>query len=91
MITAIENTICLRLASGAFDIALWNEQPIWNSTTQTEITIPTSTVTVNLGQTFSTVAVYDPITGSTPIGTYSNVSQIQVGPNADALIVEATP
>ena len=77
-------------SNGTFDLALWNEPDIWNPSTHQQIATPTNPITVNLGQTFGTVAVYDPITGSTPIATYNNVSQIQVGLSADALIVEAS-
>jgi hypothetical protein len=43
---------------------------------------------VNLGATFSNVAVYDPMIGTTPIATYSNVSTISISVIDHPLIVQ---
>jgi Ca2+-binding RTX toxin-like protein len=84
------NSLLLQKASGAFDLALWAEPNIWSMATHTEIAAPTSKVTVNLGQTFQSVKVYDPMLGTASIASYSGVSQIQVNLNDHPLIIETT-
>ena len=78
-------------SNGRFYIPVWNEPQIWNATTNSEITPSTVNVTVNLGKTFTTVNVYDPITGSSPVNTYSGVNSVPLALIADPLIVEAIP
>lgn len=74
-------------SSGVFDIILWNETPIWNGTTGTQLSIPTNAVTVALPPG-SSGSVYDPLQGSAPIATFSNVSSLQVDLNDDPVIVQ---
>ena len=76
----------IQKSNGAFDIILWNETPIWDITTATQVQIPTSTVTLTLPFAASG-EVYDPIEGSAPITTFSNTSQLQLQLNDSALIV----
>lgn len=80
----------MQKSSGAYDIAVWNEPPIWNSGTKTETPAPAVSETVNLGQTFGTVNVYDPLTGTAPVATYSNVSTVALSVTDHPLIVEAS-
>ncbi|MBR0801686.1 RHS repeat protein, partial [Bradyrhizobium jicamae] len=74
--------------NGTFDLVLWNEQDIWNSTTHKEIAASTSTVTVNLGKSYAVIYVYDPLVGTSPIATYTNVSQIKVSLTDHPLIIQ---
>jgi hypothetical protein len=77
-------------SSGAFDIVVWNEPQIWNSSTKTEITASSTPVTVNLGQTFGTVQVFDPMQGTSPVQTLSNASSAQVALTDHPLIIQAS-
>ena len=81
----------LEKANGTMDLVLWAEPQVWNSTTQTDITVPVSTVTVTFATTEAIVRVYDPLYGTNPIATYTNVSQIQVGISDHPLIIEIDP
>jgi hypothetical protein len=45
-------------------------------------------VTINLGATYSNIAVYDPMIGTTPIATYSNVSTLNISVTDHPLIVQ---
>jgi Ca-dependent carbohydrate-binding module xylan-binding len=76
---------------GAFDLTLWNETADWNATAGFEVEIPTNNVTINLAESFGTIAVYDPLVSSNPIETATNASSITVALNDDPLIVQLTP
>jgi hypothetical protein len=85
------NSLALQKSSGATDIVVWNEPPIWNATNGTEMTAATTNVTVNLGATYQSVEVFDPLIGTTPIKTLSNVSSVTLGLTDHPLIVEMEP
>jgi trimeric autotransporter adhesin len=75
--------------SSTFDIAVWIDATIFNSATNADITAPTYATTVSLGKTFSSVSVYDPMTGTSPIATYTNVSSVKLNVVDHPLIVQA--
>ena len=78
-------------SNGNFFIPVWNEAYIWDAATGTENTPPTSTVTVTFGRTFSTVNVYDPMIGSSPQNTLTNVSSATLSMIKDPQILELIP
>ena len=82
------NQLLMEKSTGQFDLVLWAEAQIWNPTTGTEITARTETTTVDFGQTQSLVEVFDPLDGTTPIATYTNVTSIQVALTDHPLIIE---
>jgi hypothetical protein len=75
-------------SSTTFDIAVWIDATVYNPKTATDIAAPGYTATVNLGATFAKVAVYDPMTGTTPIATYSNASSLKISVTDHPLIVQ---
>jgi hypothetical protein len=77
-------------SDGSFQIIIWNEPDVWDQIANQEIAVPTTNVTANLGQTFSTVEVFDPLQGTTAVQTYHNVSSIPLGLSDHMLIVQAT-
>jgi hypothetical protein len=81
----------LQKSNGTWEIEIWKEPTIWNDTTHTEVTPATSSLTISLPITATTVNVYDPITGSTPIATHSSVSSVSASLIADPLIIEVIP
>jgi trimeric autotransporter adhesin len=83
---AASGNFAIAKSDGSFDIILWNETPIWNISTGTQLTIPTRTVTVFLPPG-SSGSVYDPMQGTTPISTFSKVTQFPVYLNASTLII----
>lgn len=74
------NSMLLEKSNGTFDLALWNET-----------TSAASQITVSLGSTYQNVEVFDPITGSTPIETLSNVSKVTLSLGNDPLIIQVSP
>ncbi|WP_416066242.1 calcium-binding protein [Rhizobium sp. ZK1] len=65
-------------SDGSYQIIIWNEPDIWNQTSDTAIQAAKTSVSVNLGGAFGTVQVYDPLTGNTPIKSFSNISSLNV-------------
>ena len=78
-------------SNGAYDIVVWNEPQIWNELTGTEITAPTVNVNVELGKTDTEVEVFDPLVGSTPVQTLTQVNSVQLSITDHPLIVEIEP
>ncbi|MEK1898990.1 MAG: calcium-binding protein, partial [Rhizobium sp.] len=65
-------------SDGSYQIIIWNEPDIWNQTTDKAIQAAATGVTLNLGGAFGTVQVYDPLTGNTPVKSFSNISSLNV-------------
>lgn len=82
------NSMVLGKSNGSYELVVWAEPKIWNDATDTEITNPTSSVTIHLGSVHHTVSVYDPLKGSTPIATYTDVSEIVVPVSDHPLVIE---
>ncbi|MBW4024796.1 MAG: hypothetical protein HIU92_17005, partial [Proteobacteria bacterium] len=85
------NSMEIEKSNGASDIVVWNEPAIWNESTGTETTASTQNVTVNLGATYQTVEVFDPLSGTAPVQTLSNVSSVSLGLTDHPLIIETEP
>ncbi|HEY1931240.1 MAG TPA: type I secretion C-terminal target domain-containing protein [Acetobacteraceae bacterium] len=64
-----DNSVLIEKSDGSFWLSLWNE---------TESANAPHTITVNLGEQAATVIEYDPLTGTSSIETWSNVSSVQV-------------
>ncbi|WEA27509.1 calcium-binding protein [Rhizobium binxianense] len=75
-------------SDGSYQIIIWNEPDIWNQSTDTAIQAATTGVKVNLGTSFGSVKVFDPLTGSTAIKSLSNVSSLTVGLVDHPVIIE---
>jgi hypothetical protein len=75
-------------SSTAWDLAVWIDATVYNPANEVDIAAPSYPVTVNLGATYSNVAVYDPMIGPAPIATYSNVSTLSISVVDHPLIVQ---
>lgn len=75
-------------SGGVYDIAVWNDRPVWNDATDTDYTNPVVSTVVDLGRVESIVRVYDPMTGLVPIATYRNVSSVTLPLRDSPLIIE---
>jgi hypothetical protein len=75
-------------SSTAFDLAVWIDATVYDPTNAIDIAAPAYPVIVNLGATFANVAVYDPMIGTTPIASYSNVSTLSISVIDHPLIVQ---
>jgi hypothetical protein len=75
-------------SSTALDLAIWIDATVYDPTSATDIAAAAYSVTVNLGATYTNIAVYDPMIGTTPIATYSNVSTLNISVTDHPLIVQ---
>ena len=81
----------LQKSSGTYDLVVWSgSATVWNTSTNTEATPAPSTVTVQLGGTYQTVKIYDPLVSSAPIQTLANTSSVSLSLVKDPLIVEVS-
>lgn len=85
------NSLLLQKSDGTYDLAVWAEPQIWDQNTMQETQAPASSVTVNLGATYGSVQVIDPMQGSTPVQTLSNVSSVNLSLTDHPLIVQIAP
>jgi hypothetical protein len=74
-----DHDLLMQKSNGIFQLALWNEKDAAH------------TITVNLGSAAQTVRIYQPLTGTAPIATYSNTSNISVTIPTSPIIVEIVP
>jgi hypothetical protein len=80
-------SMLLEKSDGTFEIVIWNASAtVFNGSS--DVTPPTSTVTVTLGSAASTVHVYDPVQSATAQQTLNDTSTISVGLSADPIIIE---
>lgn len=69
--------VLLQKADGTNEFIVWGEPALWNTATKSEYPLFTvNTVTLDLGKTYSTVNVYDPMISTTPIQQASNTSTV---------------
>jgi hypothetical protein len=77
-----DNSMLIEKSDGSFWLSLWNE---------TEAANTPHTVTVNLGVQATTVVEYDPLTGTSSIASWSNVSSVQVSVPDHPVLLEIVP
>lgn len=82
------NSMVLGKSNGTYDLVVWAEPQLWNDSSDSEISNPTQTVSVNLGGLHHSVKVYDTMSGTTPVATYTDVSSITIPVSDHPLIIE---
>jgi hypothetical protein len=82
------SSMVLGKSNGAYELVVWAEPKLWNDAADSEISNPTQTVTVNLGGVHHSVKVYDTLTGTTAIASYTDVSTITIPVSDHPLIIE---
>src|SRR3954468_4185306 len=85
---ALGNSMLLGKSNGAYELVVWAEPKLWNDAADAEISNPTQTVTVNLGGMHHSVKVYDTLTGTSAIASYTDVSTITIPVSDHPLIIE---
>jgi hypothetical protein len=56
-------------SDGSQVLALWNEVPIWNATTETPIAVAASSVAISFGGNAGAISVYDPVASRAALTT----------------------
>lgn len=81
------SSLLLQKASGAWDLVLWNSAAtVWQG--NAEATPAAAAITMPLGGTYSSVRIYNPVTGSSPTQTLANASSVSLSLGKEPLIVE---
>jgi hypothetical protein len=81
------STTLLEKSDGTFDLVIWNGRvQLYDGSNP--VTPATSTINVTLGQAASSVQLFDPITGTSPIASMQNSSSITFQLTADPIIIE---
>ncbi len=88
---ATAGTLLLQKASGAFQLVFWNEPDVWDETANKPIPVGTETVTLDLGGTFPTVRVFDPVASGDATRTLTDVRELRFDIGAHPVIVEIAP
>ena len=71
-----------------FDLAIWVDATIYNPSNATDIVASPYTATINLGATYSSVQVFDPLQGTTPIAVFNQVSAVPVSVTDHPVILQ---
>ncbi len=77
--TANDHSLLMEKSTGTFQLAIWNE------------TDAAHNVTLNLGAAAQTIRIYDPLTGTSAVTSYSNASSVTVNVPTHPVIVEIVP
>ncbi len=84
-------SLLLQKSSGVYDLAIWDEQALWDSNAHSQLAATTTNITVDLGQRVASVLVYDPLVSSAPIAQYTNVEDVSLPLSGDPLILQIIP
>lgn len=85
------NSLLFEKSNGTFDLVVWNEATDWNYQSKAEIGVAASPVTINLGASYQTIQVFDPLQGAAPISTLSDVDSVEIGLTDHPLIIQVSP
>lgn len=75
-------------ANGGFDVVVWRDTQLWSSSKSAFVPVTSASTVVDLGSVQSTVYVYDPLQGTTPVAVYHDVSKVTLAVSDHPLIVE---
>jgi hypothetical protein len=84
------HTSLIEKSNGSFQVMIWNELPVWDPVSHQPIANSSTSVTVNLGQNFGTVEVFDPLQSADAVQILHNVSTLNLGLSDHPLIVQAS-
>jgi hypothetical protein len=77
-------------SSGAFQVMIWNEPPVWDPRSDQPIANSSNSVTVDLGQNFQMVQVFDPLQSADAVQILHNVSALSLNLSDHLLVVQAS-
>ena len=84
-----DSSLVFHEKGGTYDIVVWSEPKIWNSSTHTEVAAAPHAVTINLSQAVGGYSIYDPLTGTAAVSTSNTqTQQITLNVTDHPLIVE---
>lgn len=83
--------LLLQKSDGQFFLILWQEVPSYDTQAQRDISNPAQPVTLQLSQAAKSIALYEPATQASPLGSQNNVKQISLDVPDQPLVVQVTP
>jgi hypothetical protein len=81
--------LLLQKSDASFALLLWNEPPIWNGTS--DLNVSPVAVQIDCGTSFGTLSCYDLITGLTPVSQLADSDTITVQLGKHPLLIELVP
>jgi hypothetical protein len=84
---ATASSLLLAKSDGTFDLVIWNGRATLYDGVQ-EITPPTANLTLTLGRTATSVAVFDPVLTSSPRTSLVNADSVALQLSANPIVVE---
>lgn len=84
------NSFLMEKSDGSYWLAVWDDTRLSGPVTPTDIIVPPSPVSINLGFT-ANIKVFDPLTGTTVIQTANGVSNITISVPDHPVLVEILP
>ena len=82
------HTLLAEKSNGIWQLITWAEPDIWNEDANQAIAVRPTTQTISFDQTFQTVEIFDPLLGTSPIRTFSNVNTVNVDVTDHPLIIQ---
>jgi hypothetical protein len=81
-------SIAMQRSTGAFNMVLWNERPVWNGG---DLAVPATPVTVSFDRTFSKVSVFHPLQSATAVDQQGPTSSVQLTLSGEPVVLELVP
>jgi hypothetical protein len=80
--------LLLQKSDGSFWLALWNEQPLNNTSTGADLTVAPVSITLTIGETVASIAVYDPSVSAVAVQTATSVTGATISLPARVILVK---
>jgi hypothetical protein len=80
--------LLMQKSDGSFWLALWNEQILNSTTDGSDITVSPVSVTLTIGETVTSITVYDPTISAAVVETASSVSTMSISLPARVILVK---
>ena len=82
------HTMLSQKSNGTWQIITWAEPDIWNEATNQAINVAPTSQKISFAQTFQKIEIFDPLLGTSPIRTFTNVSSVNVDVTDHPIIVQ---
>jgi len=85
------SSLTLEKSDGSYDLVVWDEPKVWDETSRSAVSPSATPVSVDLGATYHTVRLYDPLAGTSASQTLTDVSKVSLSLAADPVVIEIAP
>jgi len=85
------SSMTLEKSDGTYDLVVWNEPKVWDEASRSAVSPSATAVSVDLGATYHTVRLYDPLAGMAAFQTLTDVGKVSLSLAADPVIIEIDP